>query len=160
STSADVTSATWAMGLLERTPLGCRVVFGLCGGYYLLYVLDHHLFVGLNIVCRPVDVIRGWQLQRLLQASFAHSSLLGLLLAVLVSWRRFACLENRAGTLAFLLWFILSSVLLHSIYCIVALVSWPFVGDWLMNSEVHGLFPVLVANLVASIKDTDNSYIW
>eukprot|EP00913_Durusdinium_trenchii_P001727 g1598.t1 len=144
----------------ETTPLGCRIVFGLCGGYYLLYLLDHHLFVGLNVVCRPRDVLFGWQLQRLLQASFAHSSFLGLLLALLVSWRRFAWLENRAGTVAFLGWFVMSSLILHSTYCMVAFLSQPFLGQWLMDSEVHGLYPVLVANLVSSLKDTDSSSVW
>lgn len=148
------------MGLLENTPLGCRLVFGLCGGYYLVFLLEPHLLFDLHVVCRPKDVIYGWQVPRLLLASFAHSSLLGLLLAGLVSWRRFAALENRAGTTAFLTWFVMTSLIVHSAYCLVAVLTLPFLGDWLMNSEVHGLYPVLVANLVSSIKDTDNSSVW
>ena len=148
------------MGFLENTPLGCRIVFGLCAGYYLLSILEPHLFLELHAVCRPRDVIYGWQIHRLLQASFAHSSILGLLLAALVSWRRFAGLENRAGTMAFLVWFVVTSFILHSAYCLLAILSLPFLGDWLMNSEVHGLYPVLVANLVTSIKETDNGSVW
>ena len=66
---------------LANTPLGCRIVFTLSVGSYLLYQLDHHLFVSLDLTCRPVDVIYGLQVQRLLLSSFVHTSLLGLLLA-------------------------------------------------------------------------------
>ncbi|CAE8695302.1 unnamed protein product [Polarella glacialis] len=145
---------------LETTPLGCRLVFSISAGYYLLYVLDHHDFVGLNVVCRPVDVLYGLQLQRLVQASFAHKTLLGLLVALLVCCRRFAWLEHRAGTLGFLVCFFSTSVMLHGLYCVAALLLSPVLGAWVLNQEVHGLYPLVVANLVASIKDSDNSTVW
>lgn len=141
-------------------PLGTRAVFVVCCGYYLLYLLDHHEFVSLNVVCRPVDVIYGLQVQRLLQASFAHTSTPGLLLALLVCSRRFTWLERQAGTLGFLVWFFWSSLLLHVTYCLAALLLSPVFGTWMMTGEVHGLFPLLVASHAASIKETDNSTVW
>eukprot|EP00435_Cladocopium_sp_Y103_P052728 s995_g16.t1 len=47
----------------ENTPLGCRLVFGLCGGYYLVFLLEPHLLFDLHVVCRPKDVIYGWQVE-------------------------------------------------------------------------------------------------
>lgn len=146
---------------LEGTPIGCRVVFALSAGCYLLFRLNHHLFITFDLVCTPGDVIYQWQVQRLLLASFVHTSTLGLAAGLLLCWRRFTWLERQEGTLAFLLWFIWSSVVLHSTYCLfmvllVPLLFWP--GG--LTSEVHGLFPLLTANLVLSIKDSDTSTVW
>lgn len=145
---------------LENTPLGCRLVFITCICYYLLYILDHHAFVTLDVVCRPGDVLHHFQIQRLLQASFVHTSFFGLLAALLVCGRRFAWIENRSGTLGFLIWFVWASLILHGSYCIVALLLSPFLGDWILADEVHGLFPLVVASLVSSIKDSDNTTVW
>lgn len=128
---------------------------------YILFVLHHHTFISLNLVCRPVDVIYGFQLQRLLLASLVHTSLPGLCLALLICWRRFAWLERRAGTLGFVVWFIWCSLIVHSIYCLGALVLAAIVGaQGPLDGEVHGLLPLLTANLVASIKGTDASTVW
>eukprot|EP00927_Polykrikos_kofoidii_P071396 TRINITY_DN67663_c0_g1_i1.p1 TRINITY_DN67663_c0_g1~~TRINITY_DN67663_c0_g1_i1.p1 ORF type:complete len:349 (+),score=36.14 TRINITY_DN67663_c0_g1_i1:137-1183(+) len=144
----------------EQTPLGSRIVFGLSVCCYILYVFDHHDFVRLDLVCRPQDVIYGLQLQRLVLASFVHKTWVTLSLAVLISWRRFAWLEHEHGTLGFVLWFLSSSVLLHGIYCIVALSSGFFTGGIIVVGEAHGLFPLLIASLVASIRETDNAEVW
>eukprot|EP00434_Breviolum_minutum_P044939 symbB.v1.2.040197.t1/scaffold7066.1/size13520/1 len=37
--------------------------------------------------------------------------------------------------MAFLVWFVVTSFILHSAYCLLAILSLPFLGDWLMNSE-------------------------
>lgn len=145
---------------LDNTPLGCRIVFGLSTAFYVLYTVDHHLFIGLDLVCRPADVIYGLQLQRLVLASFVHTSLIGLVVAVALSWRRFAWLEHHSGTLGFLIWFVWTSVLLHGTFCLVALFLATIFGQGLLTGEVHGLFPLLTANLVASIKDSDSSTVW
>mmetsp|Transcript_52405 Transcript_52405/g.94072 ORF Transcript_52405/g.94072 Transcript_52405/m.94072 type:complete len:325 (-) Transcript_52405:56-1030(-) len=145
---------------LESTPVGCRLVFSLSVGSYLLFIFNHHEFISLDLVCRPVDVIFGWQVQRLFLASFVHTSLLGLLLALLVCWRRFSWLERQTGTLGFLVWFAWSSAVLHSAHCLAMLCLSPILGWDLLGSEVHGLFPILTANLVLSIKDSDSSTVW
>lgn len=139
---------------LDGSPLGCRIVFGLSIAIFILFKLDHHLFVTLDLACRPVDVIYGLQVQRLLFASFVHTSLPGLCLALLVCWRRFACLERQAGTLTFLIWVIWASVLLHAVYCVVALLFTVILGPGSIAGEVRGLFPLLIANLVVGIRDT------
>mmetsp|Transcript_76629 Transcript_76629/g.228384 ORF Transcript_76629/g.228384 Transcript_76629/m.228384 type:complete len:290 (+) Transcript_76629:120-989(+) len=146
--------------LLARTPLGNRVVYGLCIGAYALYVLDHHVFVSLDLTCRPADVIYGMQVQRLLLASFTHTSLLGLCFALAVSWRRFAWLEHEYGTLGFLLWFAWCSLLLHGIYCLVYVLLAAIFGFGVAGSEVHGLFPLLVASLALSMHSSDASEVW
>lgn len=147
-------------GLLKRTPLAGRLVFGLCAVCYALFAWSHHLFVSLDLVCRPVDVIYGLQLHRLLLASFAHTSLLGLCLAVLVCWRRFAWLEHQYGTLGFVVWFLWNSVLLHGAYCVFAVSLAGVFDAGAASREVHGLFPLLTASLVAGGRDSDNAEVW
>lgn len=146
--------------LLERTPLGSRIVFGLCIGVYALFCLDHHTFVTLDLTCRPLDVVYGLQVQRLLLASFAHTSLPGLCLAIAVSWRRFAWLESQFGTMGFLLWFMWCSVLLHATYCLAWALLAPILGGESTGSEVHGLFPLLTASLVLSMHASDAAEVW
>mmetsp|Transcript_34179 Transcript_34179/g.92530 ORF Transcript_34179/g.92530 Transcript_34179/m.92530 type:complete len:301 (-) Transcript_34179:117-1019(-) len=146
--------------LLARTPLGSRVVFGVCIFVYVLYSLDHHAFVALDLTCRPVDVVYGLQVQRLLLASFAHTSLPGLCLALALCWRRFAWLENQFGTMGFLLWFMWCSVLLHAVYCLAYVLFAPILGGGIAGSEVHGLFPLLTASLVLGIHSSDAGAVW
>lgn len=146
--------------ILESTPVGCRLVFCLSVCSYVLFIFNHHEFISLDLVCRPVDVIFGWQVQRLFLASFVHTSCLGLSLALLVCWRRFSWLERQTGTLGFLVWFAWSSAVLHSAHCLAMLCLSPILGWDLLGSEVHGLFPLLTANLVLSIKDSDSSTVW
>lgn len=142
---------------LDNTPLGCRIVFGASIGAYLLYTLDHHDFISWNLVCRPVDVIYSVQLQRLVLTSLVHKSALSLTFALFICSRRFAWLENLTGTLGFLVWFFWTSVVVHGAYCFIAMCLAPILGQWLMSGEVRGLFPLITAHLVASIKDSDNS---
>jgi len=118
--------------MLESTPVGCRGVFSLSA-------------------CRPYDVLFGFQV---------HKSLFGLCLALLVCWRRFAWLENKIGTLGFLLWFAWSSVVLHGSYCLGMFALTAFVGPSVIHQEVHGLFPLITANLVLSIRDSGNTDVW
>lgn len=146
--------------MLENTPIGCRITFVLCAATCALYKVNHHLFVTLDLVCRPVDVVYGWELQRLLLASFVHKTLVSLLLALGICWRRFSWLEHQSGTLGFVLWFTWVSVILHGAYCGLIVILALVAGDALLESEVRGLFPLIIANLVASIKDTDNSTVW
>lgn len=143
-----------------NTPLGCRIVFALTTCTYLLFKFKHHEFITLDITCRPGDVIYFLQIQRLLFASFAHTTVSGLVLGVAVCWRRFSWLEHQHGTLGFLLWFVWSSVFLHGSYCIAAFFTTPFFGDSLMDGEVHGLLPLLTANLVLGLRDQDIKEVW
>jgi len=144
----------------ENTPLGCGLVFAVCIGFYILYNADHHLFVTLNLVCRPVDVVFGLQVQRLIFASFVHTSLPGVIFALLLCWRRFSCIEHQVGTLGFIVWFVWTSVLVHGCWCVMAFFLMWFMGPSILSSEVHGLFPLLTAKLVASVKESDNSTVW
>jgi len=109
----------------------------------------------------PSSSLGSSQVQRLLFASFVHTSLLGLIFALLVCWQRFSWIERKEGTLGFLLWFMWTSFLLHVSYCFAMVCIAPFV-PWNSGlfSEVHGLFPLLTASLVSSIKDSDSSTVW
>jgi len=147
-------------GFGANTPAGCRIIFGLAASTCLLFKIDHHDFVSFNLVCTPVDVIFGWQLQRLLFASVAHTSFVGLSLALLVCWRRFAWIEYQVGTFGFLLWFTVSSVILHGAYCVLMVILAPIISSSLATGEVHGLFPLITASLVVNTKDNDNSTVW
>merc|ERR1719203_2366304 len=118
---------------MEQPPLGNRLVFGLSAASYVLFVFDHHDFISLDLVCRPGDVVYGLQLQRLLLASLAHTSLGGLCLAVALCWRRFAWLENQRGTVGFIAWFVWTSVLLHGVFCVVALCLGLFIGQGVLG---------------------------
>lgn len=146
---------------LARTPLGSRLVFLFSAATYCLFIFDHHDFISLDLVCRPGDVVYGLQLQRLFLASFAHTSLPSLCLAIGLCWRRFAWLEHERGTLGFLAWFAWASLLLHGTFCLVAVCFSAFLGSpSLLGAEVHGLFPLLVASLVASQRDSDSTEVW
>lgn len=145
---------------LERTPLGCRLVFFFAVACYGLFVFDHHDFISFDLTCKPADVIQGLQVQRLLLASFTHTSLPGLCLAIGVSWRRFSWIEHQNGTVGFLIWFTLVSLLLHGTYCVFAVFADAVLGTGLTGTEVHGLFPILIASLVAGMRESDNSEVW
>lgn len=144
---------------IEQTPLGSRLVFGFSVATYLLFVFDHHDFISLDLVCRPGDVMHG-QPQRLLLASFAHTSFPGLCLAVVLSWRRFVWIEYQCGTLGFIVWFVSTSVVLHGMFCVAALCLGALSGRGLLGVEVHGLFPLLVASLVSGSRESDNATVW
>lgn len=148
------------MGMLDRTPLGCRLVFGLCIAIHCLSAWSHHTYQTLNLPCRPVDVVFGLQLQRLVLASFVHTSFPGLCLALLISWRRFAYLEANYGTFGFLLWFFWLSLVLHGAYCFVAICIGPLFDSSAGSGEVKGLFPLLVASLVAGSRESGDTEVW
>eukprot|EP00747_Dinoflagellata_sp_TGD_P019184 gnl/TRDRNA2_/TRDRNA2_127001_c0_seq1.p1 gnl/TRDRNA2_/TRDRNA2_127001_c0~~gnl/TRDRNA2_/TRDRNA2_127001_c0_seq1.p1 ORF type:complete len:278 (+),score=19.74 gnl/TRDRNA2_/TRDRNA2_127001_c0_seq1:115-948(+) len=139
------------------TPLGVRLVFGLSVSIYLLYALDLHDFVSLHTQCKPYDIMYRFRLQGLLFASVTFKSWPALLVGMLVSWRRFATIEYDVGTLGFLLWFVCTSVLFHGSYCVLTFLLSCFYGSIdVMTGEVHGLWPVIIATLVVSAKDSDN----
>eukprot|EP00747_Dinoflagellata_sp_TGD_P180476 gnl/TRDRNA2_/TRDRNA2_32999_c0_seq1.p1 gnl/TRDRNA2_/TRDRNA2_32999_c0~~gnl/TRDRNA2_/TRDRNA2_32999_c0_seq1.p1 ORF type:complete len:314 (-),score=46.97 gnl/TRDRNA2_/TRDRNA2_32999_c0_seq1:45-986(-) len=156
--------------MLKTTPLACRIVALLSIGCYLLYVLDYNLFLHLNLVLRVDDAIRGWNFlgalmawrwQRLIMASFVHTSLIELCFALFLCWRRFAWMENKFGTLGFIMWFVWASLFLHATYVYsIAFVVAPIIDPALEVTWIHGLYPVLTASFVIDIKESDNHSVW
>jgi len=145
---------------IHNTPLGSRIVFSLSAFSYFLFNFAHHDFIAWDLTCKPSDVVYSWQFQRLIFASFVHTSLPGLLLAFLVCWRRFSWIEHQLGSLGFVVWFVWASVVLHGFYCIAMVCVAPFLGFEVLGNEVQGLFPLVIANLVLGMKDSDNEQVW
>jgi len=144
-----------------ETPLGCRIIFGAAAASYVFTVLPVREVVPVSLECTPLKVLNDLQFHLLLFASLIHTSLPGLVLALVICWRRFCGLENTLGTMGFSVWFISTSVVIHGLYCLLAV----FVGrlldsDWLLTSPVHGLFPLLVLALVSEAQDHPHTQVW
>eukprot|EP00927_Polykrikos_kofoidii_P063719 TRINITY_DN58588_c0_g1_i1.p1 TRINITY_DN58588_c0_g1~~TRINITY_DN58588_c0_g1_i1.p1 ORF type:complete len:295 (-),score=29.74 TRINITY_DN58588_c0_g1_i1:36-920(-) len=160
------------------TPLGCRVVMLTCVLCYLIYRFDYSDFIQLNMVCKAsdalvfwnifrwegnvYDTVMVWRWQRLITVSFVHTSLAELCFVLLVFWRRLVWIENRMGTLGFVVWFVWSSCVVHAIVCASICVVACFL-DIVRPAEVdlHGLYPLLVTHLATqSGGNCANESIW
>eukprot|EP00928_Gymnodinium_smaydae_P075075 TRINITY_DN58097_c0_g1_i1.p1 TRINITY_DN58097_c0_g1~~TRINITY_DN58097_c0_g1_i1.p1 ORF type:complete len:263 (+),score=43.66 TRINITY_DN58097_c0_g1_i1:57-845(+) len=140
---------------LEQLPLGCRIVFALSAATFALFVLDRHDFFAYAIRCKVSDIIYRFKLHSLLLASVTFDSFPALVTALFISWNRFAFLEYQVGTFGFLLWFCRASVIFHGLFCLFMILMSPFHAK-LINEEVHGLWPLIIINVVACVREARN----
>lgn len=144
---------------MEKVPLGNRMVYAVSVLTYLLYILDHTDFRRLFLVCNADDIIYHFKIQGLFLASMTFESLPALLIAIAVSHRRFAFLEYQLGTVGFLVWFMRTSVLFHAAFCVMMFLLSAF-DNSVLKEEVHGLWPLIIINIVGSFREAENSTVW
>lgn len=140
-------------------PIGCRIVFGLSVSTYVFYCLDTSDFYKSYIDCNARQVFYKLQLQGLLLASVTFESWPALAIAITLSWRRFSFLEYQVGTSGFLVWFVWNTVVFHTLF-IVMMLALSIFDDWVMNEEVHGLWPLLIIHFVSTVRDSSNGTVW